>query len=63
LENVDTGEITRGTWISDQVGLNSFMGLDRVGRRQTIEAHKIREEFKEYFNSIEGRVPWQDLCA
>ncbi|KAL4083272.1 hypothetical protein QTP88_028602 [Uroleucon formosanum] len=27
-ENVDTGEITRGTWRNDQVGLNSFMGFD-----------------------------------
>ena len=31
FENIDTGEITPGTWRSDQVGLNSFMGLDRVG--------------------------------
>jgi len=57
FENIDTGEITPGTWRSDQVGLNRFIGLDRVGRKQTIEGHKIREEFKEYFNSNEGRVP------
>lgn len=61
-ENIDTGEVTRGTWRNDLDGKNSFSNFTTVGRRQSTYGHVIRDEFKEYFVS-EGKVPWQDECA
>ena len=31
------------------------------GNRPTGEALRVRETFKDYFSSEEGRIPWQNI--
>ena len=56
-----SGNIIPGDWrtvVSDDQG--GMLGLNRnVGNRYKFEAGKARNDFKNYFNSPEGEVPWQ----
>ena len=42
---------------SDEGGLRHLNQIG--GNRYTFEAGKARDDFKSYFNSPEGEVPWQ----
>ena len=57
----DNGDIVAGEWRSevneDEGGLRH---LNRIGgNRYTFEAGNTRSDFKNYFNSPQGEVPWQ----
>ena len=62
-EDVDNARITAGSW---RAGINEgegFINLQNIPRRSTEDAQDIRKEFRDYFNSAERRVPWQDDYA
>nr|CAH7761150.1 unnamed protein product [Callosobruchus chinensis] len=40
---------------------NGIIVPDRVPRRPPTEAKLVREEFKEYFMTAQGKVEWQDI--
>ena len=40
--------------------VSGLQHLPRIGGNAANEAFTIRENFKNYFNSAEGRVVWQD---
>ena len=57
----DSGNLILGTWRSivkdDNSGLANYERLG--GNRYTFEAEKARENFKQFFMSPTGAVPWQ----
>nr|XP_022911203.1 uncharacterized protein LOC111422238 [Onthophagus taurus] len=58
LESTDTGDITPGLWRQD-VAHFQMMSIPKIPRRSTNAAQAVRNEFKEYFNSPEGDLPFQ----
>lgn len=57
----NTGNTMPGAWRSnvrsDEGGL---LNLTRIsGNRYTFDAGKVRDGFRNYFNSLEGQVSWQ----
>nr|CAH7734026.1 unnamed protein product [Callosobruchus chinensis] len=63
IENVDTGEITPGSWRRDTVGDTGMISLKKVPRKAGNDAKFIRAEFVNYFMSPEGSVSWQESFA
>nr|CAI5841785.1 unnamed protein product [Callosobruchus analis] len=63
IENVDTGEITPGSWRRDTAGDTGMISLKKVPRKAGNDAKLIREEFMNYFMSPEGSVSWQESFA
>lgn len=57
----DTEEgITNGSWRDENLPDNSFFSLERnFGNNYSSDSKEIREEFKNYFVSSNGEVPWQ----
>nr|XP_039270100.1 protein ALP1-like [Styela clava] len=50
------GNITRGSWRVQED--NSFLPLQRQGRRNSVAAAAVRDSFKNYF-MVDGACPWQ----
>nr|XP_034194023.1 protein ALP1-like [Osmia lignaria] len=52
------GHFIPAAWRAEltETALSSF---PTVARRSSTDAQEVREEFKEYFSTIEGAVPWQ----
>nr|CAI5865358.1 unnamed protein product [Callosobruchus analis] len=63
IENVDTGEITPGSWRRDTAGDTGMISLKKVPRKAGNDAKLIREEFMNYFMSPEDSVSWQESFA
>lgn len=57
------GTIIDGAWRKVISGDTGMVDLQRKPRRPSSDAKEVREEFKEYFVSNAGKVPWQDLYA
>ena len=55
--------IIDGAWRKVISGDTGMVDLQRKPRRPSSDAKEVREEFKEYFVSNAGKVPWQDLYA
>ena len=57
----DSGQIIPGDWRTvlhnDENGIPTMNRI--AGNRYTFEAASSRTDFKEYFNSADGEVPWQ----
>nr|CAI5842890.1 unnamed protein product [Callosobruchus analis] len=60
-EDLENGTIIPGTWRSITQNDAGLICLDRVPRRPPTDAKLIREEFKEYFMTAQGKVEWQDI--
>lgn len=61
-EDKDTGEIIPGNWRRDIGGDNTFHRLQNVGRKSSLEAKHVREEFTKFFQTQAGAVSWQEKC-
>lgn len=57
-ENSD-GNFIPGAWRLE-IQESQLLGLQTVPRRSPNEVQEIRNEFRDYFISSEGSVPWQD---
>lgn len=60
-EDLENGVIVNGTWRSITCNDTGLTDLQRVPRRPPIDAKLVREEFKEYFMTPQGKVEWQDI--
>nr|CAI5866892.1 unnamed protein product [Callosobruchus analis] len=60
-EDLENGTIIPVTWRSITQNDAGLICLDRVPRRPPTDAKLIREEFKEYFMTAQGKVEWQDI--
>ena len=59
-ENHETGEIIPGTWRRNGISTDKFTPLAQQGSNNySNDAKQIRDEFREYFVSSQGEVPWQ----
>ena len=57
------GNIIPGSWRAVVQGDTGLKDLPHRARKSTFEAKEVRLEFMRYFESDEGRVPWQDHYA
>ena len=55
-EVVETGEVEQGNWRNE--GSLHRLPLNKANRCN-ITAKEIRDNFANYFNSADGKVPWQ----
>lgn len=53
------GNLVPGAWRSDAQSSQPLTGLQLIPRRTPTDAKEIRIEFRDYFMSSEGSVPWQ----
>ena len=60
----DTAEgISNGNWREENLPENSFFPLGRnFAHNYSNNSKEIREEFKNYFVSPQGEIPWQYQC-
>lgn len=59
-ENGETGEIIHGRWRNENLTIDNLLPLTQQGSNNySNNAREIREEYKEYFVSCQGEVPWQ----
>lgn len=58
LKSVDDGSIIPRLWIRD-ISNSHLQNIPKVARTSTTSAQNIRNEFKEYFSSPEGELPFQ----
>lgn len=55
------GQIVEGSWRETTRGDSGMVNLNRQGSNNAkMQAHVIRDSFKDYFNSDAGRVAWQN---
>ncbi|XP_043262498.1 protein ALP1-like [Colletes gigas] len=54
----ETGNVIAAAWRAESQG-STLTNFTQIGRKSSAEAQEVREEFKEYFSSAEGAVPWQ----
>lgn len=59
-EDFEKGILIPGQWRKNQANLNLLISLRNVPRRATAIAHEIRTEFRDFFLTDQGKVPWQD---
>lgn len=59
-EDKDTGEIICGNWRKDVAGETTFLPLKKTGRKSSLEAQNIRQEFTNFFQTPAGLISWQD---
>jgi hypothetical protein len=59
LEDADGNSIP-GLRRSEVDGTNSLLDLQNIPKRISTDVHTIRDEFRDYFLSPEGAVPWQN---
>ena len=61
FDSVDTDENSiPGLWRSQMDRTHSLMDLQNIPKRIPSDVHTIRDEFRDYFLSPEGAVPWQN---
>lgn len=60
VEDTDTGSIVDGIWRSEIKNYTAIQPLTTVPRKPAQSAQEIRNEFKEYFITKNGSLPWQD---
>ena len=53
------GNLIPGSWRSDLEDTESLITLQNIPKRASIESQEIGNEFRDYFISAEGAVPWQ----
>lgn len=59
-ENIETGEMIPGSWRNDEMPVESLLPLAQQGSNNySNNAKEIREDFREYFISPQGEIPWQ----
>ena len=59
-DDTDTGVTIPGDWRVEGMPANNLMDAQRLGsNRYGEEAKQIREEFKDFFVTPQGEVPWQ----
>jgi len=58
-ENPDTGEVIPGSWRHEDKHENMLPLAQQGSNNYSNNAREIREEFREYFVSPQGEVPWQ----
>lgn len=59
-ENLETGEMIHGSWRNEELAAESFLPLSQQGSNNySKNAKEVREEYREYFVSNLGEVPWQ----
>lgn len=56
----DDGNLILGSWRREWDDHQSLINLQNIPRRINENVHEIRNEFRDYFVSPEGAVPWQD---
>lgn len=56
-EDIEGRTIVPGSWRSEMN--EDMLGLQVLARKPLKSAAKIREEYMDFFNSLEGLVPWQ----
>lgn len=57
------GNLIEGSWRTELEGNNNLINIQNVPRKSSRDLHEIRNEFKDYFISPQGEVPWQyNLC-
>lgn len=59
-EDVDNATVAVGSWRAEINEGEGFINLQNIPRRGTEDAQDIRKEFRDYFLSEQGLVPWQD---
>lgn len=58
-ECTDTRATIPGAWRKDNLDQTSLNNFPRVARKSSLDATEVRNEFREYFLTNEGRVSWQ----
>jgi hypothetical protein len=59
-ENTQTGIVEPGSWIAEGMPDINMLPLGNVGSNNySNEAKRIRDEFKEFFVTPQGELPWQ----
>ena len=59
-DDTDTGVTIPGDWRIEGMPANNLMDAQRLGSNHYgEEAKQIREEFKDFFVTPQGEVPWQ----
>jgi len=53
------GQIFNGSWSNECEGQTSLLSMEKRGRKTSITAKDIRQEFAEYFMTT-GKLEWQD---
>lgn len=59
-EDKDTGEVIYGNWRREVAGGCTFLPLKKTGRKSTLEAQNVRQEFTNFFQTPVGSVIWQE---
>lgn len=62
-EDPDSGNIVLGSWRTEVNADEGMFNLQCVARRPSSKAERIRDEFKDYFMSPTGAIPWQNAYA
>lgn len=62
FDREEEGEIIPGTWRTEMMQITSLLPLQKTGRKATVEAQTVREEFTNFFMTA-GKVAWQDLYS
>lgn len=59
-EILETGEILHGSWRNEDLPADNLVPLVQQGSNNySNNAKEVREEYREYFVSSQGEVPWQ----
>ncbi|KAJ4438218.1 hypothetical protein ANN_14157 [Periplaneta americana] len=58
-ECATTGETLPGVWRQENSSSQGFINIPRMPRRSTVDAQTVRNEFKEYFISREGKLDFK----
>ena len=53
------GNLIPGLWRSDVDARASRVSLQNIPKRSSSDVQEVRKEFRDYFSSAEGAVPWQ----
>lgn len=59
IEDFESGEVIPGKW-RDQADKTSLLPLKNVPKKSSQAAYEIRNEFRDFFLSDEGKVFWQE---
>ena len=61
-EEIDNGEIRKGLWREDVKEFNNALSNIKTmsSNNYSVLAKEVRDNFKDYFNSADGEVSWQN---
>lgn len=59
FDTEQNGRIFNGSWRNDREGQTSLLSMEERGRKTSITAKDIRQEFADYFMTS-GKLEWQD---